>query len=141
MEAVPETGRLIASDTVQGTNVYNAAGQNLSSARLPTCRVTRDPAFLQSLRALDRIARALFFLHFARFLARKRFPLFPSAVLAPRRPDGVGHDCATASKRLFRADGRIVRGLMFDLGVQFGAEEDDDGGDPHPHHHAHRCAK
>ena len=29
MEAVQETGNLIASDKVQGTNVYNAAGENL----------------------------------------------------------------------------------------------------------------
>ena len=31
MEAVQETGNLIASDKVQGTNVYNAAGDNLGA--------------------------------------------------------------------------------------------------------------
>ena len=31
MEAAQETGNLIASDKVQGTNVYNAAGDNLGS--------------------------------------------------------------------------------------------------------------
>ena len=31
VEAVQETGNLIASDKVQGTNVYNAAGDNLGS--------------------------------------------------------------------------------------------------------------
>jgi len=31
MEAVKETGNLIASDKVQGTGVYNAAGDNLGS--------------------------------------------------------------------------------------------------------------
>jgi len=31
MEAVQETGNLIASDKVQGTNVYNPAGENLGS--------------------------------------------------------------------------------------------------------------
>ena len=31
MEAVQETHHLIASDKVQGTNVYNAAGNNLGS--------------------------------------------------------------------------------------------------------------
>jgi hypothetical protein len=31
MEAVQETGNLIASDKVQGTNVYNPAGDNLGS--------------------------------------------------------------------------------------------------------------
>ena len=31
MEAAQETGNLIASDKVQGTNVYNATGDNLGS--------------------------------------------------------------------------------------------------------------
>ena len=31
MEAVQETGNLIASDKVQGTNVYNAAGGGYSA--------------------------------------------------------------------------------------------------------------
>ena len=31
MEAIQETGNLIASDKVQGTNVYNAAGDNLGA--------------------------------------------------------------------------------------------------------------
>ena len=31
MEAIQETSSLIASDKVQGTNVYNAAGDNLGS--------------------------------------------------------------------------------------------------------------
>jgi uncharacterized protein YrrD len=31
MEAVQEKGNLIASDKVQGTNVYNAAGDNLGA--------------------------------------------------------------------------------------------------------------
>ena len=31
MEAVQESGRLIASDKVQGTNVYNTAGDNLGT--------------------------------------------------------------------------------------------------------------
>ena len=31
MEAIQETGNLIASDKVQGTNVYNVAGENLGT--------------------------------------------------------------------------------------------------------------
>jgi uncharacterized protein YrrD len=31
MEAIQETSSLIASDKVQGTNVYNTAGDNLGS--------------------------------------------------------------------------------------------------------------
>ena len=31
MEATQETGKLIASDKVQGTNVYNTAGDNLGA--------------------------------------------------------------------------------------------------------------
>ena len=31
MEAVQETGNLIASDKVQGTNVYNTAGESLGA--------------------------------------------------------------------------------------------------------------
>ena len=34
MEATQETGNLIASDKVQGTNVYNTAGDNLGAVRL-----------------------------------------------------------------------------------------------------------
>lgn len=33
-------------------------------------------------------------------------------------------------------DSRIAHGLMFDLGIELRAEQNHDGGDPHPHHHA-----
>ena len=35
MEATQETGNLIASDIVQGTNVYNTTGDNLGSIQAP----------------------------------------------------------------------------------------------------------
>ena len=48
-----------------------------------------------------------------------------SAITAPRRPSGFSPPTV-----------EILRGLMFDLGVQLAAEQDHNGGDPHPHHHA-----
>jgi len=46
-----------------------------------------------------------------------------SAMTAPRAP-----------KRFLRADRRIARGLMFNLGIEFGTEQHDDGRYPQPNH-------
>ncbi len=56
--------------------------------------------------------------------------------LPPCRPDGVGHHRAALAQRLLGAHRQILRGLMLDLGVKLAAEQDHDGRDPHPHHHA-----
>ena len=53
-----------------------------------------------------------------------------SAITAPRAPSG------------FAAPGRVARGLVLDLGIEFGADEDDRGREPHPHHQAdHRAER
>ena len=36
------------------------------------------------------------------------------------RSDRIGHDRATLAKGLIRTDRRIARGLMFNLGIEFG---------------------
>ena len=54
MEAVQETGNLIASDKVQGTNVYNAAGEK--SRRDPRCD---DRQTVRKSRLCDHVLRRL----------------------------------------------------------------------------------
>ena len=39
------------------------------------------------------------------------------------RSDGIGYDGSTRAERLLRADRRVARGLIFDLGVEFDTEE------------------
>ena len=50
------------------------------------------------------------------------------------RSDGIGHDRATLAKGLIRTDRRIARGLMFNLGIEFGTEQHNDGRYPQPNH-------
>ena len=48
------------------------------------------------------------------------------------RSDGIGHDGTTRAKGLLRTDRRIARGLMFNLGIEFGTEQHNDGRYPQP---------
>jgi hypothetical protein len=72
-------------------------------------------------------------------------PLQPAAALfAPAkrlaqslllgRSDGVGHDGATRAEGLIAGDGRIAGRLVLNFRVQLRPEQNDDRGDPHPHH-------
>ena len=50
------------------------------------------------------------------------------------RSDGIGHDRATLAKGLIRTDRRIARGLMLNLGIEFGTEQHNNGQYPQPNH-------
>jgi hypothetical protein len=43
------------------------------------------------------------------------------------RSDGIGHDRTTLAKGFLRTDRRIARGLMLNLGIEFGTEQHNDG--------------
>src|SRR5262249_16609487 len=64
----------------------------------------------------------------------------PSSVLCPlsarRLADRVGHGGAAGAERLVGADRGVAGGLVLDLRIELGAEQDDDGAQPHPHHQA-----
>ena len=51
-----------------------------------------------------------------------------------RSANRVGHDRAAGAEWLVRADGRIPRGLVLDLGIELGADQHDDGREPQPNH-------
>ena len=55
--------------------------------------------------------------------------------------DRVGHDGAARAERLGQAHRGVVRGLVLDLGIELGADQDDTEREPHPHHQADRGAE
>src|SRR5690606_27435328 len=48
----------------------------------------------------------------------------------------IGNEGAALARRKLRAGRGVACGLALHLGIQFSPDDDDDGGDPHPHHEA-----
>src|SRR4051812_41972942 len=66
------------------------------------------------------------------------FGLMPST---RGRSDRVRHRRPALAERPLGAGRGVAGGLMLDLGIELGTDQDDDGGDPHPHHHAYGGAQ